>query len=226
MIVHNGLRIILLTGLLNGMFACGNVSTEQITINNTMEAGEGVVAFELGKVETLDESIELPSRAFYLLADGKKWEIGRLEGSAELVPNELWVENGIPANALAVVHNYHAADFYYYAIRQEGRVMVYEGGPYIDESTNELKFIYENRIDPLLIGRWEEKESPEMWTFYNGQYYFGDGYEDGISYRLKDDTLFTGIGDTQVIEKLTENEFIVRDAAGTYKHHWIKADFD
>lgn len=207
------------------MASCGTTGNNDSHENKDPQSNSKV-SFELGPTEKLNELTSIPIRKLYLLADGKKWEIGPLEGLADILPEANWAENGIPAHALAVVHNYHGADFYYYAVREQDRVMVYEGGPYIDEIDGELKFIYENRIDPLMIGRWEAKDSPENWVFYNGLYYYGDGFEEGISYRISKDTLFTGLGDAQIIEKLTEQEFVVRDVENTYRNFWIKAELE
>jgi hypothetical protein len=200
---------------------CGNSTNKNDPSISTIDAGQ--VSFEFGEA-TLNEALnDLPSRDWFLLASGKKWPLGRLEGSVELVPSNQWAEHRIPENALAVAHNYHGADFYYYAIKENGRIVIYVGGPYMDEKDGELKYVYDERIEPLLLGKWEAKGSPENWVSYDARFYYLDGFEDGISYRIQGDTMFTGMGDTQIIEKLMENEFIARDVEGTYTNHWLKA---
>jgi hypothetical protein len=86
----------------------------------------------------------------------------------------------------------------------------------------ETEYRYENWIDPFLIGHWEIKDSPEIWSAYSVFAIYSDGYEAGISYRLTGDSLFTGMGDVNIIEKLTETELITRSANDSIRNHWLR----
>jgi hypothetical protein len=205
-----------------------NTKTEPTADNIKMAEppSDGLVQFTFGEPQSIQGDRVFPKHEVYLLIGDSQISLGSIEGWPKRVPRETWPELGIPASALDALHHSYWAEDYYYAIREGDRMVVYKGSRSLPVNGDDGKMIYEYHIDPMLIGRWEDKERPEIWVQYSGFDFFTDIYQEGISYHIKGDSLFTGLGEVYIIDKLTDTELLTRAAYDTFRYHWVRPHWE
>lgn len=186
----------------------------------TAVALNAAVRFEFANPVAENEAEGIVTHQLYLYEGDKKYDLGRVTGGVEVLAKERFAEFGIPATALAAVTIHYGGDTYYYAIREEGSLKFYNGGPYMDE-TGAMQYEWQ-KGEPLLLGRWENKEQPEFWVFYDIGRFYSDGNEEGTAYEIKNNSITFDDIENKIV-KLTATELVTQTAEGTTTT-WVKAD--
>ncbi|MDX1905299.1 MAG: hypothetical protein SFU27_14190 [Thermonemataceae bacterium] len=76
----------------------------------------------------------------------------------------------------------------------------------------------------LILGRWELKEDRNFWAFYEKDKVFGDGNEQGTTYKIDMGKITYGSGGEEIILSINEKEMVTQ-ANGT-NQTWIKTDLN
>lgn len=76
----------------------------------------------------------------------------------------------------------------------------------------------------LILGRWELKEDRTFWTFFDKTKVYGDGYEQGITYKIELGKIIYGSGNEEMIISIDDKEMTLQSDGKNQT--WIKADFD
>lgn len=202
------------------------IATTGCKSSNTAPAADedgqdiGSVRFEFANPVTESEDEGIVTHELFLYEGAVKYNLGRVTGGVEILAADRFADYGIPAEALAAAGVHYGGDNYYYAIKENGSLKFYYGGPYVDEN-GDLKYEWQ-KGEPLLLGRWENKEYPEFWVYYSLDRFFSDGNEDGTLYEIKENSIVFDDVVNKII-KLTPTEFVEQNAEGT-STVWVKAD--
>lgn len=76
----------------------------------------------------------------------------------------------------------------------------------------------------LILGRWELKEDPNFWAFFDKNKVYGDGNEQGTTYKIDMGKITYGSGGEELILSIDEKEMTTQ--VNGKNQVWIKADFD
>ncbi len=76
----------------------------------------------------------------------------------------------------------------------------------------------------LILGRWELKEDRNFWAFFDKSKVYGDGYEQGTTYKIDMGKITYGSGGEETILSIDEKEMTTQ--ANGKNQVWVKADFD
>jgi len=91
------------------------------------------------------------------------------------------------------------------------------------EKIEEEKIEEKTDYKELIKGRWvmPEVDGFEPWAFYDEKTVHGDGYEEGVPYKIEGDEIVYSSSKTKII-KLTKDE-LIEEANGTIQK-WKKGD--
>jgi len=92
----------------------------------------------------------------------------------------------------------------------------------IDEQTNTVPAPPD--YAKLILGRWELEEDSNFWAFYEQDKVYGDGNEQGTSYKIETSKIIYGSGGEQTIIEISEKRMILQ--VNGKNRVWLKADAD
>jgi len=92
----------------------------------------------------------------------------------------------------------------------------------IDEQTNSVPAPPD--YAKLILGRWELKEDRNFWAFFDKSKVYGDGNEQGTTYKIEAGKIIFGSDDEYLILYINEKEMLLQ--AYGQNQIWVKADFD